>query len=204
MLAATPARRTALAAVGAAAVTAAILGGWTAASPEPIATASIGEPVGLGQVSVEVTGWQMRSGVAQEALEEYPGADAWLFFEVTMASATDSTERAQHDVLDLPDGLLLDPAEAEPHLLMLLRDGTHDPELQPGIPERVIFVWPVASESIGDSAVLPLRLIEFEQFTAPSTGELLWTESGVATMVDAPRDDQVGREFLAPDEETTS
>lgn len=188
-------RRTALAAALSAAGTAAVLGGWASVPPDPVPDISPGETVDLGRLSVEVIGWEVRGNVAQDSLEDYPGADAWLFLEVIMASATDQTERATHDVVDLPDDVLLDPDKPEPHRLMMLRDATHDPELQPGIPERVIFVWPVAADSIGDAATMKLQLIGSKQFKA-STGEQIWTETGVEATIDAPRDDQVGREFL--------
>lgn len=196
-LVATAARRTAWVAIGSAVITAAVLGGWSAAPSESIPEVAAGESVDLGQLRVEVIGWEVR-GVAQEALEDYPGADAWLFLELVMSTATDRTERARPEVLELPDEVLLDPDNPEPHRLMLLRDATRDPSLQPGIPERVVMVWPVAADSVGDAASLPLRLIQYEQFSAFSTGELIWTTAGVAATVDAPRDDRVGSEFVAP------
>lgn len=192
-----PRRMAWLTAIVVVAVTA-FAGGFAAEAPAAARNPEPGEWVEVGPVRVAVTSWAVRSDVDPESLEDVDGADAWLVVEARVASSTGTSEQYPDRAIELPADI--EVADSDPDSVVLLRDGSLFPDLQPGLPERVALLWPVRAESAPDGDNLEIDLRRLQRATSQVDGSEIWRTSDLAGTVTVPRDRATGDELIEADD----
>lgn len=168
-----------------------VSGGFGTASPPETPRVDAGEPVDVGQVELAARAWSIRDDVEPEALAEIDGAAGWLIIDAEVRAVTDATTTFPETALDLPGDLLADPEDEGPARVVLSRDTTVFPDLQPGLTERVLLLWPVTLAA-AESDELELGYVSSLLDDSTLDAGQVWRLQGTAATTTLPRDDELG------------
>lgn len=168
-----------------------VTGGFRAATPPSTPHVEAGTPVDVGPVEVAAHAWTIRDDVEPDALAEIDRAAGWLIVDAEVRVVFDATTTFPETALDLPEDLIADPEHTGPTRVVLGRDATMYPDLQPGLAERVLLLWPVTlAEPESDELTVGYVSSAREDSTLDS-GQM-WRIQGTAATTTVPRDDELG------------
>jgi|GEM_PF-1721934 len=173
----------------------ALAGGFdrAASASGPPPSVAAGEPVATGAFDLTVTAWTLTDAWDPEGLEDV-GADAWLAVAVHALGTDRETRALDAAAVTLPEPLpggleVVGDARADrPAAVVLARDGHGYPQLQPGLGERVLLLWPVRGD-VADPLAAPdltvsLPLHVYRDLTVG--GGRYWAETGAVVRVRVP------------------
>lgn len=179
-------------AVVAVGVTAATGGLATAPSTRTeLPLAAVGEPVNTGpyRITVERAAIFTRFGTIEP---EEPGGSLLA----VMATVEVTADRSR-TLMDIGQRAIVDAAglsavaEALPRRILFLRDGENAGSLQPGLPERVVFVWEMNPGAIvPDEIEVELRGATYRRYNFVFLNEWAWLDEGPRARVVVPVEDR--------------
>jgi hypothetical protein len=193
-LARTPWGRAGVAALAVLAVATLTLGLAGGLRPVQVAEARFdaGEVVDVGPVRVTVLDHVVTDEILVEDLAE-EGAGAWLGVRVEVAAAEARTVRSLPDLLEPPEDVLLDLSEDDAYGYpreVLVSDGSELPRIQPGLPEQVLLLWPVAdARDVPED--LDVTLFAAEQYYSVRYQSVEWATEEPRALVAVPRTTRV-------------
>lgn len=147
-----------------------------------------GETVDVGPVRVTVLDHVVTDEILGSALLE-EGAGAWLGVRVEVAADETRTVRSLPDLVEPPDDVLLDLSEEDAYGYpreVLVSDGSEFPTLQPGLPEQVLLLWPVA-EASDVPEDLEVTLLASERYYSRNARAMAWATEEPWALVSVPR-----------------
>jgi hypothetical protein len=132
----------------------AALGGFADATTALVPRYELGEIFVGNQTSVTVEGVTLRSAMPDRYATEAEGV-SYLVVETTLDSSLDGPNIFEWEVVRvIVDGAI--GANDEPESVLDVRTGAQVGPLQPGIPMRVAYVWPIDTGTIaeGDDVIV--------------------------------------------------
>lgn len=146
-----------------------------------------GEVVDVGPVRVRVLDHLVTDEILVGDLAE-AGAGAWLGVRLEVAADDGRTVRTLPGLVEPPDDVLLPLSEEDEYTYpreVLVSDGSEFPQIQPGLPEQVLLLWPVA-----DAADVPedldVTLLASEQYYSLNYRAMVWATAEPFARVTVP------------------
>src|SRR5690606_6710115 len=141
--------------------------------------AAVGEPVDTGpyRVTVERAAIFTKFGATEP---DAPGGSLLAVMatvEVTAERSRSLTNIGGRAVVDA--GGLSGVTEAAPHRILYLRDGASVGSLQPGLPERVVFIWEIKPDAVVPAEIeVELRGATYRRTNFVFLNEWTWWDEG--------------------------
>ncbi len=173
----------------------ALLGGFDTVETTTMPQWHAGEPLDLGPAEVTLLDHAVRDDVLADYLPD--GAAAWLIVRARVEATDGETLTYPPEVVSPPEGAVLpDGEDAQPSAdrVILLSDGTARPQLHPGLPEEVAYLWPVAEPGDVPAELQVEVLVSRLEFSASSQDDV-WRTPQPAADVILPRNAQMPGTF---------
>ncbi|WP_261165878.1 hypothetical protein [Microbacterium sp. Marseille-Q6965] len=178
----------------------AALGGFATADARVRPQWPAGEPHDHGQVVATIHDYTVTTSDASSLPE---GASAWLVVRATVVSVDAATLVFPRQIVELPAGLALggddDPAP-DATSVIALDDGRRSPQLHPGLPVEIAYLWPLADAADAPADRLEVEALETRWIYSPSADEWHWGDIAPVARMTIPYTDRVPAVLEGDDE----